>query len=92
MFLDDLYLYRMNIVRIAFELFVLYLLYKLVFDLIIPVFKTTQQVKRQFGDMSARMQDQMSQQQPPTNSFNNTTKASSASAKKDDYIDFEEVK
>ena len=92
MFLDDLYLYRMNIVRIAFELFVLCLLYKLVFDLIIPVFKTTQQVKRQFGDMSARMQDQMSQQQPPTNSFNNTTKASSASAKKDDYIDFEEVK
>ena len=82
----------MNFIRIAFELFVLYLLYKLVFDLIIPVFKTTQQVKRQFGDMSARMQDQMSQQQPPANSFNNTTKASTTSAKKDDYIDFEEVK
>ena len=82
----------MNFIRIAFELFVLYLLYKLVFDLIIPVFKTTQQVKRQFGDMSARMQDQMSQQQPPANSFNNTTKASATSAKKDDYIDFEEVK
>ena len=82
----------MNFIRIAFELFVLYLLYKLVFDLIIPVFKTTQQVKRQFGDMSARMQDQMSQQQPPANSFNNATKAGATSAKKDDYIDFEEVK
>jgi hypothetical protein len=46
----------MNIFRLAFELFVLYLLYKLVFELIIPVAKTTKQVKKQFGDMSAQMQ------------------------------------
>jgi hypothetical protein len=83
----------MNIFRILFELFVLYLLYKLIFDFIIPVFKTTQQVKKQFRDMSTRMQDQMNQQPPPSpRSFNNEPKPSGTSAKKDDYIEFEEIK
>ena len=81
----------MNIFRLAFELFLLYLLYKLIFDFIIPVIKTTQQVKKQFGDMSTHMQEKMNGQQQPAN-FNTTTKAANPSAKNDDYIEFEEVK
>ena len=81
----------MNIFRLAFELFALYLLYKLIFDFIIPVVKTTSQVKKQFGDMSAQMQEKMKQQQQTTN-FNATTKQAAPSDRKDDYIEFEEVK
>ena len=80
----------MNIFRLALELFVLYLLYKLIFDFIIPVVKTTQQVKKQFGDMSTRMQEKMNEQQKQATTVNSTSRA--ATAKNDDYIEFEEVK
>lgn len=80
----------MNIFRLAFELFVLYLLYKLVFELIIPVAKTTKQVKKQFVDMSAQMQEKMNQQQ--STGYNNTKTTPTPSTKNEDYIDFEEVK
>ncbi len=72
----------MNLIRIAIELFVLYLLYKLVFDLILPLARTTKQVKKQFNEMNSRMQDNPSQPAP----------RSSNAAPKEDYIDFEEVK
>lgn len=81
---------RMSIFRLAFELFALYLLYKLIFDFIIPVIRTTKQVKKQFGDMGAQMQEKMNQQQQTT-TFN-TTKPTTPSKKNDDYIEFEEVK
>lgn len=74
----------MNLIRIAIELFVLYLLYKLVFDLIIPMTRTTKEVKKQFHEMNSRMQDSQVQNPPPPRS--------SHSRSKDDYIDFEEVK
>ena len=84
----------MSIIRLAFELLILYLLYKLVFDLIIPVAKTTKQVKKQFGDMSAQLQEKMNQQQAQqkNNAFNATKTHEKPVTKKDDYIDFEEIK
>lgn len=81
----------MNIFRLAFELFILYLLYKLIFDFIIPVAKTTKQVKKQFGEMSAQMQEKMNQQQQ-ANSFQSTDKSQPPASKNEDYIDFEEIK
>ncbi len=82
----------MNILRLAFELFMLYLLYKLVFDFIIPVVKTTKQVKKQFGDMNSQMQEKMNQHQQQAANFTTTQKSTATTGKNDDYIDFEEVK
>lgn len=82
-------------IKIAIELFCLYLLYKLVFDLIIPVVKTTKQVKQQFGEMSARMQDQMNRQQAQQYQQDNYSAKPAPGEKKashDEYIDYEEVK
>ena len=84
----------MNIFRLAFELFALYILYKLIFDFIIPLAQTTKQVKKQFKDMSAQMEDKMNQQHQQYNA--NTRQATNAApvgkGKNDDYIEFEEVK
>ena len=85
----------MNFFRLAFELFALYILYKLIFDFIIPVAKTTKQLKKQFSDMSQQMQEKMNQQtaasqNAPNSPVANTTKA--AKGKGDDYIEFEEIK
>ncbi len=79
----------MNIFRFAFELFVLYIVYKAVVDFIIPIYRTTKQMK---GKM-AEMQERMSQQQRQTN-FNSTTPQQQASRKSnnEDYIDYEEIK
>lgn len=81
-------------IKIAIQLFCLYLLYKLIFDLIIPVVKTTKQVKQQVGEMSARMQEQMDRQQAPHYQDNFTSKPSSGEKKTgtDDYIEYEEIK
>lgn len=82
----------MNLFRIVFELFALYLLYKLIFDFIIPVARTTKQVKKQFNEMSGRMQE-MQRQQAQQQNEQYVKKATPASkGKQDDYIEFEDVK
>lgn len=80
----------MNILRLAGEIFLIYLLYKLIFDFIIPIYQTTKKVKKQFGEMHNKMQDQM-------NTFNqqqqaNATKPPSQPKKNEEYIDYEEIK
>lgn len=79
----------MNIFRILFELFIVYLVYKLIFDFIIPVYHTTKQVKHKMGEMQQKMNEQMKQQE---NKFNPATKESAPGPVKEDYIEFEEVK
>ena len=80
----------MSIFRVLFELFVLYLLYKLVFDFIIPVYQTTKTVKQKMGEMQQKMNEQAKQQQ--ASQFNSTAKEPAPKADKQDYIEFEEVK
>ena len=76
----------MNFFRVVIELFALYLLYKLIFDFIIPVAITTKQVKKQFGDMQQKM-NQFNEEQKRQNDAAPKPKPS-----KEDYIDYEEVK
>lgn len=79
----------MNILRLAGEIFALYLLYKLIFEFIIPIYNATKKVKRQFGEMQSGMDAQLNkfkQQQATAKS------SQESSAKKEDYIDYEEVK
>jgi hypothetical protein len=80
----------MNIFRLAAELFLLYLLYKFIFDFIIPVYESSKKIKQQFGDMQDKMQQNMNQfqqrQQPSQPS------PEKPAQKEGDYIDFEEIK
>ena len=59
----------MNIFRIAAELFLIYILYKLIFEFIIPVYQSTQKIRKQFGEMQNKMQQDMNaakaRQAPP---------------------------
>lgn len=78
------------LLRYLFYLFLIYLAYRVIFGLIIPLYKTTKQVKKQFREMHNRMQDQMNQQQ----SYQQTSNPEPENKKEKvgDYIDFEEVK
>ena len=81
--------------RYLFYAFLIYLAYRLVFHFIIPVYKTTRQVKKQFSEMNSRMQDHMNQspyakaaEDKQSSNTNTTNKKEQAG----DYIDFEELK
>lgn len=83
---------RVIMVKFFISIFLAWLLYKLVFDLIIPGYKVTKQVRRQMNDMQEHMRQQYEQQgggqpgqQPPP-------PPPTKNVDKGDYIDFEEIK
>jgi hypothetical protein len=76
--------------RYLFYAFLIYLAYRLIFHFIIPLYKTTKQVKKQFREMHNRMQDHVNQPE----SYQQTPTPNSGDKKEvaGDYIDFEDVK
>ncbi len=81
----------MNVLRILFELFVIYIIYKVVVDFIIPIYRSTRQMKNTMNKVQEHMrqqqQQQQAQQQPPKMDIPGKTQV-----KGDDYIDYEEIK
>lgn len=78
------------IFKILLYAFLFYVLYRLVFHFILPIYRTTQQVKRGFREMNERMNQQYGAGRPDQ-------QASAQKEKEDpdqlgEYIDFEEVK
>ena len=78
--------------KALFELFVLYLAYKLIFEFIIPIYQTSKQVKQKVGEMQRTMNEHMKQQQNAQANAAASGPAAPKSKKNEDYIDFEEVK
>jgi len=76
----------MNIFRIAAELFLIYLLYKFIFDFIIPIYESSKKIKNQFGQMQEKMDNDIKNYQSHSNT------AQPEPQKEGDYIDFEEIK
>jgi len=69
----------------------IWFLYNLIFRFIIPVYKTTRQMKKKFREMQTNVQDQMNQQ-PDFTTQNQAAEKSPSKTRKEDYIDFEEIK
>jgi hemolysin activation/secretion protein len=69
--------------------FVIYLLYKFVFELVIPVSKATTQVKDKLREMQEQQAQQQYQQQQPVKP---QQQQPAEPVKGGDYIEFEEVK
>jgi hypothetical protein len=70
-----------------------WLLYKLIFDLIIPIYRSTKIVRSGFRKMQDQMQQHMNQQTSQSNYSPDSSPSSSRPGNKDDdYIEFEEVK
>ena len=83
----------MNIFKLIGEIVVIYILYKLIFSFIIPLYQASKQMKGKVTEMQERMQaqqraqaEQQRQQQTPQ------PPKASEKISKDDYIDYEEVK
>jgi len=77
--------------RILLYLFLIYLAYQFLFKFLIPVFRTTQQVKKDVRAMNDRMNEFAKAQR---NASSTKSKAPDKSSKEPigDYLDFEEIK
>jgi len=82
----------MSIFKLLFELFLLYLAYKLIFEFIIPVYRTTKQMKQKMADLHQKMESQQRQNARSTESPGPSTAKASNKNAAEDYIDYEEVK
>lgn len=90
----------MTILGFLFLMFVTYLAYRLVFDFILPVYRTTKRVRKSFREMSARMnqfdgQERMNQHTQPYSQKADHIKQNKGNNTKGgggEYIDFEEIK
>ncbi|HVZ96894.1 MAG TPA: hypothetical protein VG847_08475 [Chitinophagaceae bacterium] len=77
----------MNLFRLIAEFFLVYILYKLIFDFVIPIYQSAGKMKRQFGEMQNRMQQDMK-----AASTRQQAMRPEPVKKEGDYIDFEEIK
>jgi len=77
--------------RILLYAILFYFLYNLIFRFIIPVYRTSKQMKRKFREMHEQMQGQSQSQQQQQGFQSTPPKASATPKPKGDYIDFEEV-
>ena len=78
------------IFSLLFYAFLAYLLYRLIFHFIIPLYKTTRQVKRSFRNMQEQMHQHT--EGPARQTYKDASQKKPAAGKKGDYIDFEEIK
>jgi hypothetical protein len=80
----------MDILRFLFYAFLLYLAFRLVFDFILPMYRTTKRIRKGFREMQERMNrhtEPYQQENYSTPHPSNSTRGSAG-----EYIDFEEIK
>jgi hypothetical protein len=80
----------MPLSEILFIVIVFYLLYRFVFNFLVPVLRTTRHVRQQFRNMRDGMGEQ--QAQPQQTASRPQERHSSTRGPAEDYIDFEEIK
>jgi hypothetical protein len=81
------------ILRFLFFFFLFYLAWKLIFDFILPIVRTTRQVKRGFREMNERMNGAGSPfGQQPGQPKPGTMPKQEPKTGGGDYIEFEEIK
>ncbi|HRD59236.1 MAG TPA: hypothetical protein PK504_14405 [Ferruginibacter sp.] len=71
------------------------MLYKLVFEFIIPVYNASKRMKDQVGQMQQKMQEEQQRRQFERDGYikpEQQTKPSNSNPADKDYIEFEEVK
>jgi len=78
----------MSILGFLFLAFIAYLAFRLVFDFIIPIYRTTKRVRKSFREMHERMNGHTEHQEEKNNSKQNGNNNKGVG----EYIDFEEIK
>ncbi|SEB00726.1 hypothetical protein SAMN05660909_04687 [Chitinophaga terrae (ex Kim and Jung 2007)] len=78
--------------KFLFSIFLAWLLYKLIFNLIIPGYRVTKEVRRQMHNMQDHMRQQYEQQQAAYGQVPKDPPKQQKPTDRGEYIDFEEIK
>jgi hypothetical protein len=78
--------------RILLICLIAYLIYKVIFELIVPFYSTTRKIKKDFREMQDRMNEFMKNQQQGYTRQPDSKAADTKKENSGDYIDFEEIK
>ena len=81
----------MSILGFLFLAFVAYLVFRLVFDFIIPIYRTTKRVRKGFREMHTRMNGQTDQHMQQENN-GKQNQSNNTKGHVGEYIVFEEIK
>lgn len=79
-----------RLLEIALEVIFIYFLYKLVFDFIVPIYRSGKKMHQNIKEMQDQMHQRMNRQQPRPEEA--TPPPPQNNLKEGEYIDFEEVK
>ena len=82
----------MNLFKVLGELLTIYILYKIIFDFIIPMYKATKEIKGKMTDMQVRMQEQQRAQAAQQKQYEQDKVKQTVKPASEDYIDYEEIK
>lgn len=82
----------MNIFRLLGELLAVYILYQVIFNFIIPLYKSTKEIKSKMKDVQERMQEQQRGQAAQQKSYGPEKVPRAGKPEDEEYIDYEEVK
>ena len=77
------------VVKYLLYALLIYLAYQFIFNLVIPVYRTSRRIKKGFREMHTRMQEEQQQQQQYSN---RPAPEPQPNVNPDDYIEFEEIK
>lgn len=78
-------------IKFLFYCFLAYILYQLVFKFIIPIYRTTRQVKKGFRQMQEQMNQYTQQQQQYYHNQQPPVQEEKSKGVAGDYIEFEEI-
>ncbi|HEX5552635.1 MAG TPA: hypothetical protein VFX43_05245 [Chitinophagaceae bacterium] len=79
--------------EVALEILFIYFLYRLVFDFIIPIYRSSKKVREHMQEMQNRMQDNLRQEQQRQNATPPPPPPPQQNkVREGEYIDYEEVK
>jgi Sec-independent protein translocase protein TatA len=81
--------------KIIVTILILYILYKLIFDFVVPVARTTSQFKSQVNQMRRMQEEQLRKQQEPqrpSQPSRSTSTVKNTTTTDGEYIDFEDIK
>lgn len=80
--------------KTLFLLFLFYMLYKLIFEFIIPVYNTSKRMRDQVSDMQQKMQEEQQRRQFEQDGYIKTEQSNTHATRPvdKDYIEFEEIK
>ncbi len=74
--------------KLLVELFLFYLLYRFIFELVIPIFRTTREVKKKMNEFQQNINKAAENNRTSNES---AVKPTASKPKSNDYIDFEEM-